>query len=68
MACFSLQLLHHNVKFTACSLFTLDETLLYTVSSIKIPSLDTKMFFKIFGAAATYLVIVLQFEIGVGAD
>ncbi|KAF5270359.1 hypothetical protein FQR65_LT05547 [Abscondita terminalis] len=50
-ACFSLQLLHHNVKFTACRLFPIDETLLYTV--------------RIVGAATTYLVIVLQFEFGV---
>ncbi|KAK4883534.1 hypothetical protein RN001_006853 [Aquatica leii] len=48
-ACFSLQLLHHNVKFTACRLFPIDETLLYTIV----------------GAATTYLVIVLQFEFGV---
>ncbi|KAK5650348.1 hypothetical protein RI129_001377 [Pyrocoelia pectoralis] len=34
VACFSLQLLHHNVKFTACRLFTIDETLLYTVCDI----------------------------------
>uniref|UniRef100_A0A1Y1MI32 Gustatory receptor n=1 Tax=Photinus pyralis TaxID=7054 RepID=A0A1Y1MI32_PHOPY len=49
VACFSLQLLHHNVKFTACRLFVVDETLLYTI----------------FGAATTYLVIVLQFEFGI---
>ncbi|XP_017779579.1 PREDICTED: putative gustatory receptor 28a, partial [Nicrophorus vespilloides] len=43
---FSIQLLHHNVDFTACRMFKLDESLVLSMV----------------GIICTYLVIVVQFE------
>nr|WKF45116.1 gustatory receptor 8 [Podabrus annulatus] len=47
LSSFSLQLADYNVNFNACGVFPINETLIYTIV----------------GTAATYLIIVIQFEL-----
>ncbi|KAK4883535.1 hypothetical protein RN001_006854 [Aquatica leii] len=47
LSCFSLQLANHNIEFNACGIFSINESLIYSI----------------IGAASAYLVIVIQFEL-----
>ncbi|KAF5270358.1 hypothetical protein FQR65_LT05546 [Abscondita terminalis] len=47
LSCFSLQLANRNIQFSACGVFLINETLIYSI----------------IGAASAYLVIVIQFEL-----
>ncbi|XP_063977363.1 uncharacterized protein LOC135162642 [Diachasmimorpha longicaudata] len=63
---FSLRLLHQRFEFTCCGIFSLDCTLLHSVSSPTKnlrPTLELENFiFQIANMTATYLVIIIQFD------
>lgn len=66
---FSMQLFHRKVKFTACNLFTLDTSLIFTVSlcfllrTLEIKLLNFNAFQQIVKALSTYVIILVQFTI-----
>lgn len=63
---FSMQLFHRKVKFTACNLFTLDTSLIFTVSlcfTLEIKLFNVNAFQQIVKALSTYVIILVQFTI-----
>ena len=61
----SMQLMHRKVKFTACGMFKLDRTLIFTVfifnRNTQLQTLNSLFHLQIVKSLSTYLIILVQF-------